>query len=102
MSKNTEILVEILSDEIVKLEKLVLMQKENILQYEESLKIAANSEISTKRLEEVIAFWNKLFNIQKDQIKDLQRIQLIENKSNRFITYVLLAVSVLLLTIKLF
>jgi hypothetical protein len=101
MSVNNEALVEILSDEIEKLEKLVSMQKENILWYENTLKAASTAEISTKRLEEVIGFWNELFTTQKEQIKDMQNCQLIENKSNRVITYVILALSVLLLIINL-
>ncbi|MEO8255289.1 MAG: hypothetical protein ABI554_12985 [Flavobacterium sp.] len=73
MSKNTEILAEIITEQLSKLEKsasdLKGLNEELLI----SVKMASNIEINTKRLEEVIEHWNGLFIRQKSQIVELQK-----------------------------
>lgn len=100
MSKNTETLLEILTEENEKLEKLTALQNQTVLRYEEAIKIALKAEISTKRLEEVIEIWNEMFNNQKKQIEFLKENQLKENDTHRKVTYVLLGIIAIILIFK--
>jgi predicted nuclease with TOPRIM domain len=100
MSKNTEILIEIMSDERSKLEKLVSEQSKLVNTFSNTIERAEKIEIKTQRLEEVIQHWNDLFNKQKQQIKELQNKQIEENRTHRIITYILLTITILTLTFK--
>lgn len=100
MSKNTETLLEILTEENEKLEKLTALQNQTVLRYEEAIKNALKAEISTKRLEEVIEIWNEMFTNQKKQIEFLKTNQLKENDRHRIVTYVLLGIIIIILIFK--
>lgn len=100
MSKNTETLLEILTEENEKLEKLTALQNQTVLRYEEAIKNALKAEISTKRLEEVIEIWNEMFNKQKKQIEFLKENQLKENDTHRKVTYLLLGIIAIILIFK--
>jgi predicted nuclease with TOPRIM domain len=100
MSKNTEILIEIMSDERSKLEKLVSEQSKLVNTFSNTIERAEKIEIKTQRLEEVIQHWNDLFNKQKQQIRELQNKQIEDNKTHRIITYILLTITILILTFK--
>jgi predicted nuclease with TOPRIM domain len=100
MSKNTEILIEIMSDERSKLEKLVSEQSKLVNTFSNTIERAEKIEIKTQRLEEVIQHWNDLFNKQKQQIKELQNKQIEENRIHRIITYILLTITILTLIFK--
>ncbi|ELV7525741.1 hypothetical protein QMU91_001957 [Flavobacterium psychrophilum] len=91
MSKNAEIIAEIISEEVNKFEKLVTKQSEFIQEFSNTIERAERIAIKTDRLEEIIEHWNSLFDKQKQQIKALQSKQLIENRIHRVITYLLLA-----------
>ncbi|EKT4519669.1 hypothetical protein LIT63_10225 [Flavobacterium psychrophilum] len=91
MSKNAEIIAEIISEEVGKLDKLVMKQSEFIQEFSNTIERAERISIKTDRLEEIIEHWNSLFDKQKQQIKALQSKQLIENRIHRVITYLLLA-----------
>lgn len=100
MSKNTEILIEIMSDERAKLEILVSEQSKLINTFSNTIERAEKIEIKTHRLEEVIEYWNKLFTKQKNQIRELQNQQIEDNRRHRIITYVLLTIIALTLIFK--
>lgn len=100
MSKNTEILLEILIEQNEKFEKLISLQNQSNLRYEEALSTASDIKISTKRLEEVIEIWNEMFNRQKKQIEFLKENQLKENDKHRIVTYLLLGIIVVILILK--
>ncbi|WP_341966088.1 hypothetical protein [Flavobacterium psychrophilum] len=91
MSKNAEIIAEIISEEVNKFEKLVTKQSEFIQEFSNTIERAERIAIKTDRLEEIIEHWNSLFDKQKQQIKALQSKQLIENRIHRVTTYLLLA-----------
>jgi hypothetical protein len=100
MSKNAEIIAEIISEEIGKLDKLVTKQSEFVQEFTNTIERAERISIRTDRLEEIIEHWNILFGKQKQQIKALQSKQLIENRIHRAITYMLLGTIVILLILK--
>ena len=99
MSKNTEIMIEIMSDNTEKLQKMIIEQssltKELSLQIEKLEKIEIQPR--TERLEEIISHWNQLFTAQKNQIQELQHNQDNENKKQRLGTYILLILTIILL-----
>ncbi|EPE9900238.1 conserved hypothetical protein [Flavobacterium psychrophilum] len=90
MSKNAEIIAEIISEEVGKLEKLVTKQSEQTKEFLNSIERAETLSIKTDRLEEIIAHWNTLFEKQKQALQTLQKKQLTENKIHRVFTYLLL------------
>lgn len=90
MSKNVEIIAEIISEEVGKLEKIVLKQSELISDFKITIEKAENISIKTERIEEVISYWNDLFNKQKAQIQSLKKEQKNENRNHRIITYIIL------------
>lgn len=100
MSKNAEIIAEIISEEVGKLDKLIATQSENVQEFSNTIERAENISIKTDRLEEVIEHWNSLFEKQKQQIKALQTNQLNENRIHRIITYLLLTTIVIILILK--
>ncbi|QRE07152.1 hypothetical protein [Flavobacterium psychrophilum] len=81
MSKNAEIIAEILSEQVGKLEKLVTKQSEQTKEFLNSIERAETLSIKTDRLEEIIAHWNTLFEKQKQALQTLQKKQLTENQS---------------------
>lgn len=99
MSKNIEIIAEIIADETKKLEKLVLEQSNLVQEFSTCLEKAEKIEIQprTERLEEIIAHWNQLFTTQKNQIQQLQNNQNNENKKQRLGIYILLFFTIILL-----
>ena len=100
MSKNAEIIAEIISEQVDNLDKLVSKQSEFVQEFSNTIERAERISIKTDRLEEVIEHWNNLFEKQKGQIKSLQSKQLSDNKIHRLITYLLLATIVILLILK--
>ena len=100
MSKNAEIIAEIISEQVDNLDKLVSKQSEFVQEFSNTIERAERISIKTDRLEEVIEHWNNLFEKQKGQIKSLQSKQLLDNKIHRLITYLLLATIVILLILK--
>ncbi|QRE40635.1 hypothetical protein H0I52_02845 [Flavobacterium psychrophilum] len=76
MSKNAEIIAEILSEQVGKLEKLVTKQSEQTKEFLNSIERAETLSIKTDRLEEIIAHWNTLFEKQKQALQTLQKKQL--------------------------
>ena len=100
MSKNAEIIAEIISEEVGKLDKLITRQSENVQEFSSTIERAENISIKTDRLEEIIEHWNTLFEKQKQQIKALQTNQLNENRIHRIITYLLLTTIVIILILK--
>lgn len=94
MSKNAEIIAEIISEEVSKLEKLVSRQSELVGDFNKTIERAESISIKTERLEEVINHWNVLFDKQKNQIQSLQKNQIKENRTHRIITYVLLTITI--------
>ncbi|UUW07875.1 hypothetical protein NLG42_17425 [Flavobacterium plurextorum] len=99
MSKNIEIIAEIIADETKKLEKLVSEQSNLVQEFSICMEKAEKIEIQprTERLEEIIAHWNNLFSAQKQQIKELQNNQSYENNRQRLGTNILLILAVSLL-----
>ena len=100
MSKNAEIIAEIISEEVGKLDKLIAIQSENVQEFSNTIERAEKISIKTDRLEEIIEHWNTLFEKQKQQIKALQTNQLNENRIHRIITYLLLTTIVIILILK--
>ena len=100
MSKNAEIIAEIISEEVDKLDKLIAIQSENVQEFSNTIEKAERISIKTDRLEEIIEHWNSLFEKQKQQIKALQTNQLTENRIHRIITYLLLTTIVIILILK--
>ncbi|WP_165395992.1 hypothetical protein [Flavobacterium sp. J27] len=94
MSKNAEIIAEIISEEVGKLEKLITKQVDFVNDFGKTIEKAENMSIKTERLEEVINHWNMLFDKQKTQIKDLQKQQFKENRIHRITTYLLLIITI--------
>ncbi|QRE52586.1 hypothetical protein H0O26_02840 [Flavobacterium psychrophilum] len=86
MSKNAEIIAEILSEQVGKLEKLVTKQSEQTKEFLNSIERAETLSIKTDRLEEIIAHWNTLFEKQKQALQTLQKKQLTENRIHRVTT----------------
>jgi tRNA(Phe) wybutosine-synthesizing methylase Tyw3 len=101
MSKNNEIIAEIISEQTQKLEKLVLIQAKNTEKFERTIEKAESISVKTDRLEFVIEHWNSVFDRQKQQIMTLQNKQLIDNRTHRIVTYLLLATIVVLIILKL-
>jgi predicted nuclease with TOPRIM domain len=99
MSKNAEIIAEIISEEVAKLDKLIVKQSEMVEEFSNSIERAQRISIKTDRLEEIIEHWNNLFTKQKQQINELQFKQLTENRIHRIITYILLGMIILTLTL---
>ena len=100
MSKNAEIIAEIISEEVGKLDKLIARQSEFVQEFSNTIERAEQISIKTNRLEEIIEHWNSLFDKQKKQIKTLQSKQLTENRIHRVITYLLLTTIVIILILK--
>ena len=98
--KNIEIIAEIITEEVGKLDKLIARQSEFVQEFSITIERAEQISIKTDRLEEIIAHWNTLFEKQKQAIKTLQNNQLTENRIHRIITYLLLASIVILLILK--
>lgn len=99
MSKNLEIVAEIIADETKKLEKLVSEQSNLVQEFSICMEKAEKIEIQprTERLEEIISHWNNLFTAQKNQIQELQHNQNNENKKQRLGTSILLILTIILL-----
>jgi hypothetical protein len=99
MSKNIEIVAEIIADETKKLEKLVSEQSNLVQEFSICIEKAEKIEIQprTERLEEIIAHWNNLFSAQKKQIKELQNNQNNENRKQRLGVYIMLFLAIILL-----
>ena len=72
MSKNAEIIAEILSEEVGKFEKIVAKQAEQTKELATEIDKAKNITINTEQLEHVINSWNKIFEVQRQQILKLQ------------------------------
>lgn len=93
MSKNLEIVAEIISDSTAKFEKLLEEQKIIVEQFEKSIDKAttSNFELKTNRLEEIITHWNEMFSKQKKAIQALNFDNLeqlkSENKKHRLFCY---------------
>lgn len=93
MSKNLEIVAEIISDATAKFEKLLEEQKIIVDQFEKSIDKAntSNFELKTDRLEEIITHWNEMFSKQKQAIQNLhfdQKKEIrTENKKHRLFCY---------------
>jgi hypothetical protein len=100
MSKNAEIIAEIISEEVGKLDKLISKQAEFVQEFSNTIERAERISIKTERLEEVIAHWNQLFEQQITRLKTVQSNQLAENRIHRVITYLLLATIIILLILK--
>lgn len=97
MSKNLEIVAEIISDATAKFEKLLEEQKIIVDQFEKSIDKAttSNFELKTDRLEEIITHWNEMFSKQKQAIQNLhfeqQKEIRTENKKHRLFYYLFFA-----------
>jgi hypothetical protein len=72
MSKNAEIIAEIISEEVNKFEKLVTRQSEQTKELAFEIAKAENITIKTDHLEHVIASWNLIFENQRQQILKFQ------------------------------
>lgn len=100
MSKHsTETLLEIFIEENEKLKKLVLRQNELNENLEKIISSASSFEIKSDRLEEVIKYWNELFNKQKAQILELQKSHIMGSRkedSKVFKTLVLMTILLLI------
>ena len=99
MSKNIEILVELLSDECFRFEKLIAEQAQITNNLASEIKNANAIVIDTARLEEVIQHWNRLFTEQKKQIVELTKNQYDKNNKHRIVTYLMLVLVILTLII---
>ncbi len=82
MSKNAEIIAEIISEEVNKFEKLVTKQSEQTKELALEISKAENMTIKTDHLEHVIASWNLIFKNQRQQILKIQN-----SKSQNVIFY---------------
>ncbi len=82
MSKNAEIIAEIISEEFNKFEKLVTKQSEQTKELAFEIAKAENITIKTDHLEHVIASWNLIFENQRQQILKIQN-----SKSKNLIFY---------------
>lgn len=101
MKQSAETLLEIFIDENEKLKKLILKQHEQNGALNKMLSSATSYEVKTDRLEEVIKFWNELFNKQKAQILELQKNEVKRYKKEESKTFKLLIMIILLLLINL-
>lgn len=92
MSKNLEIVAEIIADQTGRLEKLVSQQTVLVEGFSMEIEKALAIELQpkTERLEEIISHWNNMFNDQKKQLKELQIYQNTENKKYRLWTNVIM------------
>ncbi len=103
MSKNIEIVAEIISDATAKFEKLLEEQKIIVDQFEKSIDKAttSNFELKTDRLEEIITHWNEMFLKQKQAIQNLHFDNLkelkSENKKHRLFCYLFFAALIIVL-----
>ncbi|MFK7002045.1 hypothetical protein V3470_13715 [Flavobacterium oreochromis] len=106
MSKNNEIIAEIIAEEVNRFEKLISQQQvQNQVFASEILKIKEMEKIkiSTKELEHVIKTWNSLFENQRQHILNLQKNLNNNNKKHLFYHRILIAiliVSIFILIIK--
>lgn len=97
MSKNLEIVAEIISDATAKFEKLLEEQKIIVEKFENAVDKAntSNFELKTDRLEEIITHWNEMFSKQKKAIQalnfDNQEQLKSENKKHQLFCYLFLA-----------
>ncbi|WP_339656801.1 hypothetical protein [Flavobacterium frigidarium] len=73
MSKNLEIIAEIITEQLSKVELSAAKLKTINDDLKATVEMASEIEINTKRLEEVIEHWNELFLKQKAQIVTLQK-----------------------------
>lgn len=94
MSKNNEILAEIITEQAERIERLISIQSELVKEHTDVIERAQKTSINTVRLEEVISHWNELFVKQKTQIKELQEYQIKNNNIHRVITYFLLLMAI--------
>lgn len=102
MSKHsTETLLEIFIEENEKLKKLVLRQNELNENLEKIISSASSFEIKSDRLEEVIKYWNELFNKQKAQILELQKIHIMGSRKEDSKVFKILVLMTILLLINL-
>lgn len=99
MSKNLEIVAEIIADETKKIEKLVSEQSNLVQEFSICMEKAEKIEIQprTERLEEIISHWNNLFTAQKNQIKELQNNYNNENKMQRLGIYIMLFLTIIIM-----
>lgn len=101
MSKNsTEVLIELFIEENHKLKKSLQLQKELNQELKETISNSSSFEVKSDRLEEVITYWNDLFNKQKEQILSIQNRKIRIGSDTK--TLVLLTVIVALLIINIF
>jgi hypothetical protein len=96
MIKNTEIIAEIITEEVGKFEKLIAKQAEFNNEFSNTIEKAQTMTIKTDRLEEIIDHWNQLFDKQKNQILAIQGKQLSENRLHRLATYIILFIIILI------
>ncbi len=96
MNKNAEIISEIISEEVGKLDKLVSKQSEFIKEFSNTIERAEQISIKTDRLEEIIEHWNNLFEKQLSRLKTIHSYQKSENRKHRLITYFLLATTIIM------
>jgi hypothetical protein len=102
MSKHsTETLLEIFIEENEKLKKLVLRQNELNKNLEKIISSASSFEIKSDRLEEVIKYWNELFNKQKAQILELQKSDIKGSREEDSKVFKILVLMTILLLINL-
>jgi hypothetical protein len=101
MSKNTntEIIIEIMSDNTEKLQKITKEQVNLVQEFSSAVDRASKLEIEpkTERLLEIIAHWNQLFTAQKNQIQELQNNKNNENKKQRLGIYIMLFLAIIIL-----
>lgn len=97
MSKNIEIVAEIINDSVIKLEKSTIELQKFETRFSNTVQQASLIEIKTKRLEEVITHWNLLFDSQKAQILQLQKKKNSNILAYRIVIFGLLAIIILLI-----
>lgn len=103
MSKNsTEVLIELFIEENQKLKKYLQAQQELNEDLKEIISNTSSFEVKSDRLEEVIAYWNDLFNKQKEQILQLQDREIKIKKAKDTKIFFLLIMILILLLINLF
>lgn len=103
MSKNsTEVLIELFIEENQRFKKLLQTQQQLNQELKEVISNTSSFEVKSDRLEEVINYWNDLFNKQKEQILQLQdrEIKIKKAKDNKI--FLLLILILILLLINLF
>lgn len=103
MSKNsTEVLIELFIEENQKLKKYLQAQQELNEELKKIISNTSSFEVKSDRLEEVIAYWNDLFNKQKEQILQLQDREIKIKKAKDTKIFFLLIMIFILLLINLF